>query len=441
MVSFHWHAPSNRGNKLGSYPTKNLEYIILFLSSIIFISSILHLSFIKWSHLKTIHFILLIIIIVLSALISICEIFIIVFRYKGEINNNKNSLSLFLTLASLLTCLSIFIINLAAEIFIQRTFKDINFPCKDLPNFGNISFDFNRSKYNLSDRFNFSYNDYFDRFNFSFDDHFGKLNFSFDDPFSKLNFSFDNPFNKLNFSLDNYFNRFNFSYNNYSNGYNFSYDNYFNRYNTSHYTGLRLLSLEALSYEQKEEFCRDKNIDYNTKQCSNLEKSISLANSVVILAISLILDALFYSDFKRILHKHDGGLENTNIKSKNENYCKEGDRQKDLIDINLNRNNSVQSKVFTVKKRKTKIKRNKTQRKLNSIIINSTNNFIINKRREKQKVIGNDNIENVKDDKANKNPKNKKNENKNKSRKKNNEIQTISIYNSKEDNSNKIIFK
>ena len=134
-MSFYWHPPSyrkNLGTLCDSCFSKTIEFIILFISSLIFICSILHFSFIKLSHLETISTIFLSILLIFSAIITLSSICIIIFRYNGSINNKNNSISKFLSIACLIMSILICIISIIAEIFIQSTFTDINYPCIDI---------------------------------------------------------------------------------------------------------------------------------------------------------------------------------------------------------------------------------------------------------------------------------------------------------------------
>ena len=121
-------------NFCNSYSSKCVEYCILFLSSINFISSILGFICIKWVHLTITCSILLIIMIIFSAILEMGSITIIIFRHKGIINKEKNTFSIYLALIGLILTIVIFIISLVSESLIQTNFKDIDYPCKDLKN-------------------------------------------------------------------------------------------------------------------------------------------------------------------------------------------------------------------------------------------------------------------------------------------------------------------
>ena len=134
-MGFHWRPPSNRkniGNICDTCFSKTIEFIILFISSFVFICSILHFSFIKLSHLETISTIFLSILLIFSAIITLSSICIIIFRYNGSINNKNNCISKFLSIACLIMSILICIISIIAEIFIQSTFTHINYPCIDI---------------------------------------------------------------------------------------------------------------------------------------------------------------------------------------------------------------------------------------------------------------------------------------------------------------------
>ena len=118
-------------NCCNSYSSKCVEFSILTLSSIIFVCTLLNIIIIKFSHLSIACFILLIISLVFSSIIIILSICIIIYRKKGTINKNKNSISICFAYIGLFMSLIIFIITLVSESLIQAYFNDINHPCKE----------------------------------------------------------------------------------------------------------------------------------------------------------------------------------------------------------------------------------------------------------------------------------------------------------------------
>ena len=130
---------------------------------------------------------------------------------------------------------------------------------------------------------------------------------------------------------------------------------------------LRILSPVLSTYDEKVQFCRNKNVNYNAKICSNLEYTMSYLTSTIIEFCSLILCFFWYNDFRRIREKVDGELpiyDNAYItrgKYSNEMNYNEGDPA-DPSDRYMNPSPSdlVQSQVVLVKNQK---KNNSTFRK------------------------------------------------------------------------------
>jgi len=118
-------------NCCNSYSSKCVELSIFVLSAITFVSSIFGLVFVKFSHLTTAGFSLLIVIIAFSAIITIGAVCILIFRYKNIINKDKNLFSTVLAIIGLCLTIGILLISLVAESLIQTNFKDIDYPCKE----------------------------------------------------------------------------------------------------------------------------------------------------------------------------------------------------------------------------------------------------------------------------------------------------------------------
>ena len=185
---------------------------------------------------------------------------------------------------------------------------------------------------------------------------------------------------------------------------------YYSNKNSIYY---RLLSLEIISDEQRNEFCKDKAIDYNAKICSNLEYTMAYISSTVIECCTLILCFFWYNDYRRIREKIDGELpiyDNTYItqtRLQNVMNFKDGD-QLDPSERYMNQNQLVQSNIVLVK--------NVSSRKSQQYNINRNKekdgkNFIRDLRREMQEAIESieeESSENKEDiTKNNKNNKNK----------------------------------
>ena len=80
-----------------------------------------------------------------STIISLASIAIIIYRFRGIINKNRNILSACLARIGLFFTLIIFLLSVIAESIIQTNFKKIDYPCKneeydndDIFNFGRI---------------------------------------------------------------------------------------------------------------------------------------------------------------------------------------------------------------------------------------------------------------------------------------------------------------
>ena len=70
----------------------------------------------------------------------------------------------------------------------------------------------------------------------------------------------------------------------------------------------RFLSLEVMTDDQRNEFCKDKTNDYYASICSKLEYTMSYSTSTIIEFCSMILCFFLYNDFRRIKEKVDGEL-------------------------------------------------------------------------------------------------------------------------------------
>jgi hypothetical protein len=253
------------------------------------------LVFVKSSHLTTVGFSLLIVIIAFSAIITIGAVCILIFRYKNLINKDKNLFSTILAIIGLCLTIGILLISLIAESLVQTNFKDIDYPCKDIS------------------------------------------------------------------------------------------------YNTQASGIVMIRLLDALTYEQKKEFCKNKNINYNANICSNLEYTMTYLSSTIIECCTLVLIFFWYNDLRRIKEKVDGELPIYDSSYINrERLEMQGINFRDIEQIEpsdryLNQNQLVQSKVVLVKNN------NKYQRNSQPISLNnkpsSNKNFIRDLRKEMKEAI------------------------------------------------------
>ena len=123
-------------NCCNSFSSKCIEICILIVSLCTFIFSLLSIIFIKWDHLKSASFILLIVIIVLSTIITISSISIVIYRFTEAINKKRNSFCLCLARICVFLSICTFVISIVSEGLIQDYFYEIDYPCKsiDKPN-------------------------------------------------------------------------------------------------------------------------------------------------------------------------------------------------------------------------------------------------------------------------------------------------------------------
>ena len=308
-------------NCCNSYTSKCVEISILTLSSITFICSVSKIIIIKFSHLNMPCLILLIISILFSLIMILLSIFITIFRKKGIINSNKNSMSICFVYIGLFMSLIIFITSIVSESLIQAHFNEINHPCK--------------------------------------------------------NYSYDTPIK------DN-------------NGIYF-----------------RILSTD--------EFCKNKEKNYNAKICSDYEYTLSYLTASFIEFSCIILSFLWFNDSKRIKGRIDGAMilnrVDFNAMQKRQSMYR---GQIDPIDNYFSRNNqnynqssSYQSQAVMANNQK-KIRRNSAFN-LNFSKNSGRVNFISNLRKDMKN--GMDIIEEVETKKESKDNK-ENNDNKTKNHKK-----------------------
>ena len=118
-------------NYLNSFSSKCIELSVFILSSCTFIFSILEISFIKWNHLTSVTFTLLIILVIFSAIMTVSSMSILFYRFKKIINKKRNSRGICLARIGLFISIASFFISIIAESMIQSNFNEIDHPCKN----------------------------------------------------------------------------------------------------------------------------------------------------------------------------------------------------------------------------------------------------------------------------------------------------------------------
>lgn len=333
-------------NLCNSFSSKCIEFSIFFLSSCIFIFSLLQISFIKWNHLTSTTFTLLLLLVIFSSIMTISSITILFYRFKKLINKKRNSMGICLARIAIILSIASFLISIITESMIQSNFNDINHPCKN-------------------------------------------------------------------------------------------YNGQIQNEDVIYFRNIRILS-----DDKNKEFCKDKNNDYDTKMCSNLEYTISYLSATIIEISTLLLIFLWFNDLRRLKEKVDGiltiyggstYLDNDNyVGNKNINF-KERDENKnneisefDSVNryFNQSQNKSIQSQVVFVKNKGNNRARLSQPINLN-FKNNSKHNYISNIRKEMK-----EGIESIDEEES---IENKDNDN----GKYNNEKQKeISIYNGRHKNNN-----
>ena len=103
------------------------------------------------------------------------------------------------------------------------------------------------------------------------------------------------------------------------------------------------------------DYCKDKDIDYNAEVSTNLERTVSYISATIIEFLSLILMFLWYNDLRRIKEKVDGSYGMTYVDSKmykkRMNFGDSNEQQNGIDSSNkhINQNNSIQNHVILVK--------------------------------------------------------------------------------------------
>lgn len=186
---------------------------------------------------------------------------------------------------------------------------------------------------------------------------------------------------------------------------------------------LRILTPDLSNYNEKIQFCRNKNFNYNAKICSKLEYTMSYLTSTIIEICAIFLCFFWYNDFRRIKERVDGELpiyDNTYITrgrfSKGTIYNNgEAVYPSDRY-INPSPSDLMQSQIVLVKNQKNS---NSPVRKSQPVKMNKKkeqgpSSFISNLRREMQEAIESldeeDSSENKEDKYENKKDKESKND-------------------------------
>lgn len=272
-------------NLCNSFSSRCIEISILVLSLCTLIVSLLEIIIIKWNHLDTSTFILLMILVLFSAIITFNSSLILIYRLQRVINKKRNSISLCFARIGFLLTIPTFVISIIAESMIQTNFKNINYPCKNMNNNNN----------------------------------------------------------------------------------NEDYD----------YGNTRMLSDNTYN-----DFCKDKNSNYNLKICSDLEYSISYISCTVTELCTLILIFLWFNDLRRIKEKVEGILpiyDTTYINQDNYNFGINEPQANgiDSANRNINQNNSGQSQVVLIRNNKSRL-----SQPINISFKNSNQNYISYLRQE-----------------------------------------------------------
>ena len=121
-------------NCYNSFSSKCIELSIFLLTSLTFIFSILEISIIKWNHLTSTTFTLLIILVIFSSIMTISSLTILFYRFKKVINKKRNSMAICLARIGLFISIVSFFISIITESMIQTKFNDLNHPCKNYNN-------------------------------------------------------------------------------------------------------------------------------------------------------------------------------------------------------------------------------------------------------------------------------------------------------------------
>ena len=121
-------------NCCNSFSSRCIECSILILSTCTFIFSLLNIIFIKWSHLETASFILIMILVIFSLIIFLSSGIILLYRFRGVINKRRNSRGACLARIGLFITIISFFITIISESLVQSDLNDVDHPCKNIKN-------------------------------------------------------------------------------------------------------------------------------------------------------------------------------------------------------------------------------------------------------------------------------------------------------------------
>ena len=136
-------------NFCNSFSSRCIEISIFFFSLSTLTFSLLNIIIIKWTHLSSASFVLLMLLVVNATITTLASIAIIIYRFRGLINKNRNILSACLARIGLIFSIIIFFISVISESIIQTNFKKIDYPCQDIHDDDGI---FNFQRILISDR-------------------------------------------------------------------------------------------------------------------------------------------------------------------------------------------------------------------------------------------------------------------------------------------------
>lgn len=118
-------------NCCNSFSSRCIEFSIFILCICSFVFSILNMTFIKWTHLQSITFILIMIQVLFSSIITLSSVFIIIYRFKGVINQKRNSMGICLARIGLIISFATFFITIVSESMVQSDLNTTDHPCKN----------------------------------------------------------------------------------------------------------------------------------------------------------------------------------------------------------------------------------------------------------------------------------------------------------------------
>ena len=117
-------------NCCNSFSSICIEFSILIISVCSFVFSILNISMIKWTHLKTASFVMLILLVIFSTIITMSSVCIIIYRFRKVINKKRNSMGVCLARISLFLTIISFFMVIISESMVQSNLSETDHPCK-----------------------------------------------------------------------------------------------------------------------------------------------------------------------------------------------------------------------------------------------------------------------------------------------------------------------